>query len=353
MSEVALPAETEPAAPKDLGPPTVATTPLMRAAVLMLALGEESAAKVLKCLDTQGVHKLGRAMTRADGIKRADVAHVVDQFITELGDEAGVAVDSHNYLKKLLVDAIGEERAAEVLEKIFGESTNGLDKLKWLDARTIAEFLAKEHPQIQAIILSHLEPVHAANVLDFFPNDETRAEIVMRVAQLDSLSPNAMRELNEIVEAELVGLTTQKFMTFGGHKVAAEILNGLDTRIEEQVMENIKERNEVLGQQIEDLMFVFADLATVEDRDTQTLLREVSSDTLKLALKGAEEPVKQKLLGNLSKRAAELLVDDMEAMGPVRLSDVEAAQKEIITVARRLADSGEILLSTGNSDEMI
>lgn len=324
-------------------------TPLERAAILMLTLGERDAAAVLKCLDASGVHKLGRAMTQLTNVKRADVDLALDMFLEEVNQESSIPLDSASYLKRLLVDAVGEERAVEILERIFGENTNALDKLRWLDARSISEFVAKEHPQVQAIILSHLEPHHAAEVLDFFPNDEVRADLIMRIATLDSLSPTALREVNDIVEQELVGMTSSRFMTFGGKKVAAEILNGLDSRIEEEVMANIKGVNETLGQEIEDLMFVFADLADVEDRDIQTLLREISNDALKLALKGADDRVKDRIIGNISKRAAELLLEDMEIMGPVRLSDVEAAQKEILVIARRLADSGEIVL--GNSTE--
>lgn len=337
--------------PVDAGNPVTSAmrTPLERAAILMLALGEKDAAAVLRCMDAQGVHKLGRAMTQLSDVKRADVDLAIGMLLEEVGNESSIPLDSATYLRRMLIDAIGEEKALEVIERIFGENTNALDKLRWLDARSIAEFIAKEHPQVQAIILSHLLPNHSAEVLDYFASDEVRADLIMRIATLDSLSPNALREVNEIVEQELVGITSSRFMSFGGKKVAAEILNGMDTRIEEEIMNNIKSANESLGQEIEDLMFVFSDLGDVEDRDIQTLLREVSNDSLKLALKGAEDRVKDRIIGNISKRAAELLLEDMEIMGPVRLSDVEAAQKEILTIARRLADSGEIVL--GNSAE--
>ncbi|MFW6094767.1 MAG: flagellar motor switch protein FliG [Pseudomonadota bacterium] len=327
-------------------------SPLERAAILMLTLGERDAAAVLKCLDAPGVHKLGRAMTQLSDVKRTDVDSTLDLLLEEVSQESTIPLDSATYLKRMLVDAVGEERAMEVLERIFGENTNALDKLRWLDARSIAEFVAKEHPQVQAIILSHLEPAHAAQVLDHFGSDEVRADLLMRIATLDSLSPNALREVNEIVEQELVGLTSNRFMAFGGKKVAAEILNGLDSRVEEEVMASIKGSNEPLGQEIEDLMFVFSDLADVEDRDIQTLLREISNDGLKLALKGADDRVKDRIISNISKRAAELLLEDMEVMGPVRLSDVEAAQREILGIARRLADSGEIVLGN-TTEEMI
>lgn len=322
---------------------------LERAAILMLVLGEKDAAAVLRRLDAHGVHKLGKAMTQLGDIKRADVEAVLDSFLNEVGDESSVPLDSETYLKRLLVDAIGEDKAMEVLERIFGENTNALEKLRWLDARSIAEFVSKEHPQVQAIILSYLPAQHAAEVLDYLNDEERTADLIMRIATLDSLSPNALREVNEIIEEELVGFTSQRFMSFGGKKVAAEILNGMDTRSNEEIMSSIRTSNEALGQEIEDLMFVFADLADVQDRDIQTLLREVSTDSLKLALKGAEDRVRDRIVGNISKRAAELLLEDMEVMGPVRLSDVETAQKEIITIARRLADSGEIVL--GNSSE--
>ncbi len=328
-------------------------TSIERAAILMLALGEEDASQVLRCLDSQGVHKLGRAMTQLGNIKRTDVDQVLGMLLAEVGDESSIPLDSSSYLRRMLVEAIGEDKAMEVLDRIFGENTNGLDKLRWLDARTIADFLATEHPQIQSIIVSHLEPEHAAAVLDFLPDDQARSDLLMRIATLDSLSPNAMRELNDVIEQELTGLASARFMSFGGKKVAAEILNNLDTRIEEQVMTNIKDANEVLGQEIEDLMFVFIDLAEVDDRSIQTLLREISNDSLKLALKGADVPVKDKIMSNMSKRAAELLEDDIEQMGPVRLSDVEAAQREILQVAKRLAESGEIMLGGGGAEAMV
>lgn len=349
MSEVQ---ETREGPSREVAPSAAGRSPVERAAILMMVLGEQDAAAVLRRLDAHGVHKLGKAMTQLGDIKRADVEAVLDMFLREVGDESSIPLDSATYLRRLLVDAIGEEKAAEVLERIFGENTNALDKLRWLDARSIAEFVAKEHPQVQAIILSYLPPELAAQVLDYLASDDVRADLIMRVATLDSLSPNALREVNEIIEAELVGLTASRFMTFGGKKVAAEILNGMDSRMEEEVMSNIRNANESLGQEIEDLMFVFSDLGDVQDRDIQTLLREVSSESLKLALKGADDRVKDRILGNISKRAAELLLEDMEVMGPVRLSDVETAQKEIITVARRLADSGEIVLGN-NSEEMV
>lgn len=348
MSEVQeMPAQTGALAPAGSN-----RSSLERAAILMLVLGEKDAAAVLKCLDANGVHKLGKAMTQLGDIKRADVDAVLDSFLSAVGDESSVPLDSATYLRRLLVDAIGEDKAQEVLERIFGENTNALDKLRWLDARSIADFIAKEHPQVQAIILSYLQPEHAAEVLDYLEDDDLRADLIIRVATLDSLSPNALREVNDIIEEELVGQTSQRFMTFGGKKVAAEILNGLDTRIEEEVMASIRGVNEALGQEIEDLMFVFADLGEVQDRDIQTLLREVSTDSLKLALKGADDRVRDRIIGNISKRAAELLLEDMEVMGPVRLSDVEAAQKEILLIARRLADSGEIMLGN-NAEEMV
>lgn len=348
MSEV----QEAPPAGSQAAAPVRSRNSLEQAAILMLVLGERDAATILKCLDAHGVHKLGKAMAQLGDIKRADVDAVLDSFLREVSDGSSMPLDSTGYLKRMLVDAVGEEKAVEVLERIFGENTNALDKLRWLDARSIAEFVAKEHPQVQAIILSYLAPEQAAQVMDYLGNDDLRADLIIRVATLDSLSPNALREVNEIIEQELVGFTSSRFMTFGGKKVAAEILNGMDSRIEEEVMASIRGSNEALGQEIEDLMFVFGDLADVQDRDIQTLLREISSDVLKLALKGADDRVKDRIIGNISKRAAELLLEDMEVMGPVRLSDVEGAQKEILGIARRLADSGEIVLGN-SSEEMI
>lgn len=331
-----------------------ASRPLVQqAAIFLMALGEDDAAQLLKFMEPREVHRVGKSMAEVEGIVRKDIDEVIENLLAALDLDTGIPPDPDDYIYRVLVNAMGKEKAMEVIERMFGEKTTGLDKLKWMDARSIAEFILREHPQIQAVILSHLDPAHAAQVLNYFPNAETRVDIMMRVASLDSLAPNALRELNTIIEEQVDGLATSRFIHFGGTKVAAEILNNTDTSIEEEVLGGIQESNELLSEQIEDLMFVFDDLGKFEDRDMQTLLKGISTDSLKVALKGADEVVQKKIFDNMSKRAVELLQDDIEMMGPIRVSDVEAAQKEIVLIARRLADAGEIVIAGSASEEMM
>ena len=318
-----------------------------------MTLGEDDAAQLLKFMEPREVHRVGKTMAEIEGLERKDVDDVLENLLVALDSDTGIPTDPDGYIYRILVNAMGEDKAMDVIERIFGEKTTGLDKLKWMDARSIAEFILKEHPQIQAVILSHLDPSHAAQVLNFFPSTETRVDIMMRVATLDSLAPNALRELNTIIEEQVDGLAASRFISFGGAKVAAEILNNTDSSVEEEVLGGIQENNELLSEQIEDLMFVFDDLGKFEDRDMQTLLKGVSTDSLKVALKGSDEAVQQKIFDNMSKRAVELLKDDIEMMGPIRVSDVEAAQKEIVIIARRLADAGEIVIAGSSAEEMM
>jgi flagellar motor switch protein FliG len=253
----------------------------------------------------------------------------------------------------VLVQALGEDKAGGMIDRILrGANTKGLETLKWMDPRAVAEIIRLEHPQIIAIVLSYLESDQAAEVLQYFP-ERVRVDVIMRIATIDGIQPVALAELNEIMEKQFSGNTNVKTSTVGGVKSAADILNFLDSSIEADIMDNIKEVDSDFGQQIQDLMFVFDNLLDVGDRDIQTILREISSDSLVLALKGADDELKEKIFKNMSKRAAEMLRDDLEAKGPVKLSDVESAQKEILAVARRLAEAGDISLGGSGGDEYI
>jgi flagellar motor switch protein FliG len=235
---------------------------------------------------------------------------------------------------------------------LMGGNTTGLDTLKWMDARSVSDVIRYEHPQIQAIIIAYLDADHSAQVLSQIPDPRVREDLIVRVAALESVQPAALKELNDILEKQFSGTSGAKASTMGGAKVAAEIMNNVDSVIEAEIMEAIAEADEELAQQIQDLMFVFDNLSEVDDRGIQALLREISSDVLITALKGADEPLREKIFKNMSKRAAELLRDDLEAAGPVRVSDVEVAQKEILTVARKMAESGEIVLG-GSGEQML
>lgn len=324
-----------------------------KAAVFLRSIGEEDAAQVLKHMGPKEVQKIGQAMATLNNVTRGEVETVLGSFVTTVEQETGLGIGSHDYVRKMLVGALGEERAGGLLDRILsGGNTNGLEQLKWMDARAIYEVIRLEHPQIVAIVCSFLDPDQAAQVLGMFP-ERDQASILLRVATLDGVQPAALNELNEILEKQFSGNAGGQTATVGGPKTAADILNFVEGSREAAIMEKIKESEPDLGQNIEDLMFVFDNLIDVDDRGMQTLMREIQTDQLQLALKGADDNLKEKFLKNMSQRAAEMLRDDLEAMGPVRISDVEAAQKSILSTARMLSDKGDIALGSGGGDDFI
>jgi len=278
---------------------------------------------------------------------------VMADFVGTIGDQTSLGLGSDEYIRNMLTSALGSDKATGVIDRILlGRNSKGLEQLKWMDPRSVAELIRLEHPQIIAIVMSFLDPDQAAGVLAEFP-DRVRTDVIMRVASLDGIQPAALQELDEILEKQFSGGSNVKSTNLGGVKKAADILNFVDGIIETQVIDAITEADEDLSQEIQDNMFVFDNLTEVDDRGIQTLLREVSSDQLLLALRGAAEPLKEKIFNNMSSRAAEMLKDDLEAAPPVKISDVESAQKEILSVARRLSDAGEIALGGGGGDEFI
>ncbi len=327
--------------------------PVDQAAILLLTVGEGEASQVLKHLDQREVQRLSEAMTSLAAVSTEQIDQVVDQFLSTVSDESGLTLGANRYLRNTLTNALGESKANSVIEKINGGSTAGLDKLRWMDPRAIAEFIMGEHPQVQAIVMSYLEADQAASVLSYISDVDLRRDIVIRVAQLESIPPAAIAELAEVLDQQSTKVGPTRFAQLGGKRTAAEILNNLGKDDNEPVMEAIREADADLGEAINELMFVFDNIALIDDRGIQTLLKEISTDTLTLALKGAEPALQAKVFGNMSKRAAELLQDDMEAKGPVRLSEVEGAQKEILVVVRKLADSGEIMVGGAGGEEMV
>lgn len=317
-----------------------------------MSLGEKDAAAVLRHLGPKEVQRIGSAMTQLQNIQQDQVADVVSGFLADASSLTGLGVGADSYIRNMLVEALGEDKANSLVDRILlGGNTSGLDTLKWMDARSVADLIRHEHPQIQAIVVAYLDADQAAEVLGGL-QEKQRLDIIMRVASLDSVHPSALQELNNILEKQFTGNAASQTKAMGGVKVAASIMNNLDGSMESELMESIREIDEDLGGKIQDLMFVFDDLKNVDERGIQALLREVSSEVLILALKGSDEELKEKIFKNMSKRAAELLRDDLEAKGPVRVSDVEGAQKEILTIARRMADSGEIQLG-GSGEDMI
>lgn len=315
-----------------------------RAAILLLTLGEQEAAQVLKHMGAREVQKVGAAMTQLMNVSREEVTEVLSSFTTVVENQTSVGVGVDEFLRKVLVDALGEDKAASVIDRInIGPSSKGLEALKWMDPRAVAELIRHEHPQIIAIVLAYLDPDQAAEILALLPPG-LHADVVMRIATLDGVQPSALSELDDIMEKQFAGKSTGKTSSLGGPKAAADIVNFLDPSDESAIMEQINKADEALGAKIQDLVFVFENLLDIDDRGMQELLRNVQSDRLLVALKGADDELKAKVFKNMSQRAAEMLKDDLEARGPVKLSEVEAAQKEILATARKLAESGVIAL---------
>lgn len=323
-----------------------------KAAILLISLGEADAAEILKHMGPKEVQMIGEAMAQLNNVPQSRVESVVGDFMGVVSDQTGIGINNDIYIRSMLNQALGEEKAKTLLDRILmSTNTSGLDTLRWMEPRQIAEIIRYEHPQIQAVVIAYLEPDAAAGVLACF-DDKQRLDILMRVAALDRIQPQALQELNDILERQFAGAGGASSATLGGVKSAADIMNFIDSGIEAELMESIKESDENLASSISDLMFVFDNLMDVEDRGIQAILREISTDVLVVALKGADVSLQDKVFRNMSKRAAELLKDDLEAKGPVRVSEVEEAQKEILTVARRLADDGEIVLG-GGGEEML
>ena len=325
---------------------------LERSAILLMTLGEKDAAEILKHMGPKEVQKVGTAMATLANVNQTQVEGVVAEFLEAVGGQTGMGLGSDDYIRNMLTQALGNDKAGALIDRILlGGNTPGLDSLKWMESRQVADLIRHEHPQIQAIVVSYLDADQSAEILSNFP-EKVRLDIVMRVAALEAVQPAALQELNDILERQFSGKGGAQTTSMGGVKVAANIVNFVDSAMAADLLEQIKEVDEDLGIQIQDLMFVFDNLVDVDDRGIQSLLREVSTDLLVVALKGADPTVQEKIFKNMSKRAAELLRDDLEAKGPVKVSEVEASQKEILTIARRLADAGEIVLGGGGEAMM-
>lgn len=323
-----------------------------QAAILLMTLGESDAAEILKHMGPKEVQRVGVAMAQMKDVTKDDVAFVMDEFVEAVGGQTGLGVGNDDYIRAMLTQALGEDKASGLIDRILiGGNTTGLDTLKWMEPRAVGDIIRYEHPQIQAIVISYLDPDQAAEILRTL-DDKVRLDVMMRVASLESIQPQALQELNDILEKQFSGGSAAQTSRIGGVKRAADIMNFMDRSVEGGLMDSIKDLDPDLASTIEDLMFVFENIAEIEDRGIQALLREVSSEVLVVALKGSDDGVRDKIFRNMSKRAAELLQDDLEAKGPVRVSEVESAQKDIITIARRMAEAGEITLG-GAGEEMM
>ncbi len=324
-----------------------------KAAILLLSLSEEDAAQILKHLEPKQVQRLGQAMAGIEDMTQPKITAVHKSFIEEIQNYSTIGFQSQEFVKRALTAALGEDKAANLVDQILtGSGAKGLESLKWMDSKQVASIIRNEHPQIQTIVMSYLEPEQSAEILAQF-SEKVRLDLLMRVANLEEVQPAALQELNEIMEKQFAGQAGTQAAKMGGLKSAANIMNYLDTNIEGQLMDSIREQDEEMSQQIQDLMFVFDNLVDVDDRGMQAILREVQQESLLKAIKGAEDELKNKITSNMSKRAADMLLDDLEALGPIRVSEVETAQKEILSVARRLADAGEIMLGGGGGDDFL
>ena len=333
--------------------PPSADDGLEKSATLLIALGEDHAAEILKHLGPREVQKIGHAMAALKSVPRARVEAVLDEFHKNADEHSAVHVDTDSYVRSVLTKALGDDKASNLISRILqGGETSGIEGLKWMDASTVADLIKNEHPQIIATILVHLEHDHASEILNHF-TERLRNDVVLRVATLEGIQPAALRELNEAMLRILSGSASVKRTAMGGVRTVAEILNFIGTANETSVVDAIREYDPDLAQKILDEMFVFENLLDLDDRAVQLLLREIQSDSLILAMKGASEPLREKIFKNMSQRAAEMLREDLESRGPVRLSEVEAEQKEILKIVRRLADEGQIVLGGAGGEEML
>lgn len=323
------------------------------AAILLMSLGEEEAAEVFKHLSPKEVQRLGETIAKMKSVPRDRVDGVIDKFDSVAQSEHLLVPDTDEYVKSVLRKALGDEKANLLIDRILqGSDVTGIESLKWMDPASVAELLRNEHPQIVAAILVHLEFDQAADVLKQF-TERQRNEVMVRIATLDGIQPAALKDLNEVMSKVLAGGDRMKKSNLGGVKAAAEILNMLGSSVETSVLDFVREADNDLAQKIMDNMFTFDDLEKIDDKGIQALMKEVQSESLVVALKGATPQLREKIFKNMSTRAAETLREDLESRGPVRLSEVEAEQKEMLKIVRRLADEGQIVLGGGGDEAFV
>ena len=323
------------------------------AAILLMSLGEEEAAEVFKHLEPKEVQRLGETIAKMKAIPREKVEGVLDKFSSVAAEHSILVPDTDEYVKSVLRKALGEDKANLLIDRILqGSDVSGIESLKWMDPGSVAELLRNEHPQIVAAILVHLDHDQASSVIKHFA-ERQRNEVLVRIATLDGIQPSALKDLNEVMSKVLAGGEKLRKASLGGVKTAAEIINLLGSSVETAVLDYIREADNELAQKIMDNMFTFDDLEKIDDKGIQALLKEVQSESLVVALKGATPELRDKIFKNMSSRAAETLREDLESRGPVRLSEVESEQKEMLKVVRRLADEGQIVLGGGGDDQFV
>ena len=323
------------------------------AAILLMSLGEEQAAEVFKHLAPKEVQRLGETIAKMKGISRERLEEVMNEFNTKASDQHMLVPDNDEYVKSVLRKALGDDKANLLIDRIMqGSDVSGLESLKWMDATAVAELMRNEHPQIVAAILVHLDYDQASAVIKAF-GERQRNEVMVRIATLDGIQPVALKDLNDVMSKVLAGGDKLRKASLGGAKTAAEIINLLGSAVETSVLDYIREADNDLAQKIMDNMFTFDDLIKLDDKGIQALLKEVQSESLVIALKGANPEMRERIFKNMSSRAAETLKEDLESRGPVRLSEVESEQKEMLKTVRRLVDEGQIVMAAGGADEFV
>ena len=328
-------------------------TGTQKSAILMMLLGEEEAAEILKNLSPREVQHLGGAMYAVRNTDQQAVNAVLDEFLAIIKKQTSLGLGAGNYIRNVLNRALGEDKAQSVLSRITpASSERPIEILDWMDARSIAELLQDEHPQIIALVTSYLDYSQASDVLNLLPED-IQAEIIQRIATLETVDPQALRELEQVMQMKFKANTSLRSTKVGGIKAAAKIMNFTKANTEKRILTAIKRNDKDLMQAIQDNMFTFDNLGMSDDRSLQTLLRSVETEDLIMALKGAPEDLQYKLFSCMSTRAASNIKDEMEVLGPVRLTEVQTAQKKIIESARRMSDEGNIVLAGRGGDEMV
>lgn len=328
-------------------------TDTQKAAVLMMLFGEETAAEVLRNLAPREVQHLGAAMYQVGDVDNETLDQVVEQFLLALREESGIGIGAASYVKNIMTEALGDDKAQSVLSRINPMDTQKpIEILDWMDARAIAELIADEHPQIMALVIACLDYGLAAEVLSLLPH-ELQGDLMHRIASLNTVQPEPLKELEQVMQRKFKQSTTMRASQIGGVKAAARILNFTRTEMEQRILGTLRKEDKDLMQSIEDNMFVFDNLIKSDDRSMQTLMRSIEAELLVLALKGADEALQDKLLSCMSTRAAANIRDEMEAMGPVRLTEVQEAQKQIVAIARRMADDGTIVLAGRGGEQMV
>ena len=329
------------------------STGIEKSAILLMTLGESEAAAVLKYLEPKEVQRISAAMIKLKNLGREEISDVFHDFLKVASDKTTIGMDSSEYIRGMLTQALGDDKAAGLLDRIMSNSdTSGIESLKWMDPGSVAELICNEHPQIIATILVHLDPDQSAAILKML-TERTRNDVLLRISTLDSVQPFALRELNDVLGKLMSGGGTGKKSLHGGVGAAAEILNFMGSALESEMMENVRGFDPELAQKIEDKMFVFENVLEIDDRGIQLILREVQSESLIISLKGASEELREKIFKNMSQRAAEMMREDLESKGPVKLSEVEANQKEILKIVRRLSDEGQISLGSKSEEAYV